>query len=46
MSRNFTISVDDELILKMNEYPEVIWSVIARKAFNDYINNRRKIRKK
>lgn len=38
---NVTISVPDELKSEMDKYPEVSWSEVSRKAFTQYISERK-----
>ena len=40
MPKNLTISIPDELAKKMEEFSEVNWSEVARKAFQKYIEHR------
>lgn len=41
MVRNLTVRLDKEPAKKMEEYPEVNWSEVARKAINKYIASRK-----
>lgn len=42
MPKSISIYIPDELIEKMDEFPEVNWSEIARQAIENYISRRRR----
>ncbi len=37
---NLTIAMDEDLYRRMKDLPEVNWSVVARKAFREYLESR------
>jgi len=40
MVRNLTIRIDDETSKKMDKFPEVNWSQVARDAIKKYVASR------